>query len=337
MDRRSGRYALEVPERAAPARLELLVYAMGRVNFGEQVFDRKGLHGPATLGGTSLDGWEVFPLPLDEAMLGDLRYGSEDSSGPAFWRGGFDLEATGDTFLDLSLWGKGVVWVNGRCLGRFWNVGPQQTLYLPGPWLRLGRNEVVVLDLLGPQEASLSGRAEPILDELRPDLDFARSRRAGGAFAPTVPVAAGAFTEEARWQEARFDAPARGRYLALEARSVFGDDPSAAVAGIDAFDSEGRPIPRTGWTVLWASSEETNYLPGDAEHALDGQTSTYWHSEAGASALPPPHAIVVDLGESREVAGIRYLPRSGDKVVTGRIRDYRVYLSDEPFGLTPPL
>lgn len=335
MDRRGGRYSLDLPERVEPMQLDLLVYAMGRVNFGEQVFDRKGIHGPVEFEGQELTGWDVFPLPLDDAMLANLHFAPASSKGQAFWRGHFELGETGDTFLDMRGWGKGVVWVNGRCLGRFWNVGPQQTLYVPGPWLREGRNDVVVLDFLGPREPRLKGLAKPILNELRPELDFSSPKRATGVFSPVEPVAVGVFTEDACWQETAFDRPATGRYLALEAISAHGGGPSAAVAGIDLLDPEGRPVPREGWKVLWVSSEEANYLPGEADHALDGQTSTYWHSEAGASALPLPHQLVLDLGETREIGGFRYLPRTGDAKVSGRIRDYRVYVDDRPFGLEP--
>ncbi len=335
MDRRSGRYRLDLPARTEPTRLDLMVYAMGRVNFGEQVFDRKGIHGPVELEGRELVDWEVFLLPLDDAGLAGLRYAHAESKGPAFWRGGFELKETGDTFLDVRDWGKGVVWVNDRCLGRFWDIGPQQTLYVPEPWLKEGWNEVVVLDLLGPRAPRLAGLTKPILDELRPELDFAAPKRATGVFVPTEPVSMGAFTEEARWQEADFDRPTSGRFLALEAMSSHDGGSSAAVAGLDVVDPEGRSLPRDGWKALWVSSEETNYLPGVAEHALDGQTSTYWHSEAGASALPPPHRFVIDLGESREIGGLRYLPRTGGPEVSGRIRDYRVYVDEQPFGLEP--
>jgi beta-galactosidase len=69
----------------------------------------------------------------------------------------------GDTFLDMRGWGKGYVWVNGRILGRYWRIGPQQTLFLPGTWLRKGENDVIVLDLeeaRGPR--SLAGVKDPI-------------------------------------------------------------------------------------------------------------------------------------------------------------------------------
>jgi beta-galactosidase len=74
----------------------------------------------------------------------------------------------GDTFLDLRTWGKGVVWINGHNLGRFWSVGPQQTLYCPGPWLKKGGNELIVLELTSAREHTIAGLAEPILDRINP-------------------------------------------------------------------------------------------------------------------------------------------------------------------------
>jgi beta-galactosidase len=82
----------------------------------------------------------------------------------AFFRATFTLARTGDTFLDFSHLGKGVVWINGHNLGRFWNVGPQQTLYLPGPWLKPGANEIVVFDMLPKFSESIQGLDHPILN-----------------------------------------------------------------------------------------------------------------------------------------------------------------------------
>ena len=82
-------------------------------------------------------------------------------------RGSFTLAATADTFLDLRNWPKGTIWINGHHLGRFWNIGPQQTLYVPGPWLRRGANEVVVFSLVPPSTVTLAGLASPILNDLR--------------------------------------------------------------------------------------------------------------------------------------------------------------------------
>ena len=67
-----------------------------------------------------------------------------------FYRATINVGEPGDTFLDMRPWGKGFAWVNGHNLGRYWNIGPQQTMYVPGPWLKPGRNEFIVLDLLDP-------------------------------------------------------------------------------------------------------------------------------------------------------------------------------------------
>lgn len=182
MDRRGANYKVGLPARAQMATLDILVEAMGRVNFGAEVHDQKGLHGPVKV--VARDGqvivptsWQVYPLPLDSPMLGKLRFKKKKTNAPAFWRAQIEISAAGDTFLDLSSWGKGVAWVNGHCVGRFWNIGPTQTMYVPGPWLKPGRNQVVILDLLGPTEPVVAGVATPVLDQLRPDQDFSLAPR----------------------------------------------------------------------------------------------------------------------------------------------------------------
>ena len=85
---------------------------------------------------------------------------------PAYYEATFSLKKTGDTWLDMSTWGKGLVWVNGHCLGRYWNVGPQQALFLPGCWLKKGNNRIVVLDISGPEVLTTRGLSHPIVDIL---------------------------------------------------------------------------------------------------------------------------------------------------------------------------
>ncbi len=136
--------------------------------------ERKGLVAPVELGGELLKRWEIYNLPLDEKMLAGLKFTSKEpgTNAPAFWRGTFTLERAGDTFLNLRGWGKGDLWVNGHCLGRYWNIGPSQTAYAPGCWLHPGQNEIVILDLLGPEQPEIAGLAKPALDELHPEKDF---------------------------------------------------------------------------------------------------------------------------------------------------------------------
>lgn len=138
--------------------LEILVEGMGRINFGQQLIDRKGITERVTLGGVTLMNWEVFSLPMENEYLSKLNYNNIDTvSLPKFYKGKFNLDETGDTFIDMSKWEKGIVWVNGYNLGRYWNVGPQQRLYCPAPWLKKGENEIIVFELYGGNSKSITG------------------------------------------------------------------------------------------------------------------------------------------------------------------------------------
>lgn len=345
MDRRGKRFRVELPARTNPEQLDILIESVGRVNFGREVFDRKGLIAPVQLASpdgasTELKGWQIFALPLDDKQLGALEFKpGKSSSGPAFWRGRFEVATTGDTFLDLRGWGKGVVWVNGHCLGRYWNIGPTQTMYCPGPWLHEGGNDVLVLDLIGPRDPQLAGLTKPILNQLRPELDFAARQRAKGKFTAegVSPATEGHFTADPQWQEATFSRAAKGRYLCLEALSSVDGSPVASAAELDVVGgAAGEPLSKAGWKILWVDSEEALSNGADAENVLDGQPSSFWQTEAGDKKPGYPHRLVIDFGSSQSVSGIRYLPRGGKSESAGHIKDYRVYLSETPFGLSAP-
>ncbi|QNP70217.1 beta-galactosidase [Streptomyces roseirectus] len=129
--------------------LEVLVENMGRVNYGPRIGAPKGLLGPVTFDGTPVTGWECRPLPLEEP-LGAALFAESDGAAcaePAFHRGTFEVTDPADTFLSLPGWTKGQAWINGFSLGRYWNRGPQHTLYVPAPVLRPGTNTLIVLEL----------------------------------------------------------------------------------------------------------------------------------------------------------------------------------------------
>ncbi|MFE0464331.1 beta-galactosidase [Kitasatospora sp. NPDC058965] len=129
--------------------LDILVEGLGRTNYGHALVDRKGILETVTVNGSApLTGWTTTSLPLDDAFVAGLQPTVTDPHRPGiFFRAQVRIDTPADTYLDLSHWTKGVVWVNGRNLGRYWNIGPQQRLYCPAPWLRAGLNEVIVLDL----------------------------------------------------------------------------------------------------------------------------------------------------------------------------------------------
>ncbi|MGC7098237.1 glycoside hydrolase family 35 protein [Amycolatopsis lurida] len=142
--------AIRLPR--ARGELMVLVEDQGRVNYGARIGEAKGIVGGAVLHGESLTGWEI--LPIDLAAVPDLRPAQpgdgvvdEPLAGPVVVRGSFDLAEPADLFLDTANWGKGIAWINGFALGRYWRRGPQRTLYVPGPVTRAGANEIAVLEL----------------------------------------------------------------------------------------------------------------------------------------------------------------------------------------------
>jgi len=149
LDRREGMNTIEIPEsQVEKPVLEILVEGMGRINFGQHLIDRKGITERVTLNGMTLMNWKVYNLPMDDKFIYNLRSSNRNPGREGiFFKGSFFLTAPGDTFLDMSNFIKGIVWVNGHNLGRFWNIGPQKRLYCPATFLRKGTNEMIVFDL----------------------------------------------------------------------------------------------------------------------------------------------------------------------------------------------
>lgn len=148
------------------SQLDILVENMGRVNYGPKLEEQsKGIRGPVLLNGHGHAGWKMYPLEIDASMLEKLDFTGEYQQGaPAFYRIVFSAEKPGDTFLDLSGWGKGCALLNGFNLGRFWEKGPQKRLYVPAPLLRQGKNELILFETEGKAADYVTFEAEPKLD-----------------------------------------------------------------------------------------------------------------------------------------------------------------------------
>ena len=189
IDRRLGENSIELPKvtNANPV-LDLLVEGMGHINFASAMIDRKGITDRVTLSGMTLFNWQLYRLPLASSWVASLHadatpgarapttasahaaaHAAAALDGPAptvlrpglFFRGAFTLDKPADTFIDVSGYRKGVVWVNGHNLGRFWEIGPQTRLYCPASFLKAGSNDVRVLDLLKTDASPMRG--EPTL------------------------------------------------------------------------------------------------------------------------------------------------------------------------------
>lgn len=162
LDRRLKQATLPMAVGAGTHTLDILVENTGRINYGPRLADgRAGLVNPVWLAGKQLQGWKVYPLPLrsPETLHGWTR---STVTGPAFHRAHFRVEHPADTYLDVSAFGKGVAWVDGRNLGRIWDIGPQRSLYLPAPWLRRGDNTLVIFDLQTRHDARIRGTPQPV-------------------------------------------------------------------------------------------------------------------------------------------------------------------------------
>ncbi|SEO35070.1 beta-galactosidase [Paenibacillus sp. OV219] len=157
---------ISVPE--GGAKLDILVENMGRINYGPYLKDHKGITEGVRLGFQFLFDWTIRPLPLEDLSQLSFNSGgdSADASGPKFYKGRLHVEGSpADTFLDMQGWTKGVVFLNGFNLGRYWNKGPQRTLYVPAPLLREGDNELVIFELHGTEQGVVSFMDSPILDQ----------------------------------------------------------------------------------------------------------------------------------------------------------------------------
>ena len=166
LDRRLAQDSLQLDVPKGTATLDILVENMGRINFGPYLLhNTKGITETVKLGGNEIENWEIYSLPFATANFSKPNK-VVNQQAPVLKKGSFTLDATGDTYLDMSKWGKGMVWINGHNLGKYWSIGPQQTLYVPVEWLKKGTNEISVLELLKSGD-SLQAVEKPILGRLQ--------------------------------------------------------------------------------------------------------------------------------------------------------------------------
>ena len=346
IDRVKNEKSLTIPPTKAGSLLVIVVEAMGRINFGRAIKDFKGIVGNVTISSKvgkhdvtySLKGWEKYFVndKYETALLALHRASATENNeyienfkedakmmgGRGYYRGYFNINKVGDTFLNFETWGKGQVYVNGHAMGRIWSIGPQQTLYIPGCWLKKGKNEVIVLDVVGPKEPVVWGQDKPELNKLqleksnkhnnigdKPDLNS------------QTPIISSQFKAGNGWQTITFPQAAKGRYLAIEINSTQSGDDVAAIAELYLQGTDGKRLSREPWIAKYADSENEN-----GNHTLDKvydlQESTYWQTTKGAGF---PHLIVIDLGAVQTVKALEYLPRA-EQGAPGSVKDYKIFV-----------
>jgi beta-galactosidase len=165
LDRRLKQDSLQIVLPKGTVTLDILVENLGRINFGKYLLEnKKGITEKVSFNGSEVQQWKMYSLPFNNLAGLKFTNAAVKSNVPVVKKGSFKLQNAADTYLDMSKWGKGVVWVNGHNLGRYWNIGPQQTIYVPGEWLKKGTNELVVLELLKPEQSTIAAVSKPILD-----------------------------------------------------------------------------------------------------------------------------------------------------------------------------
>jgi len=180
LNRNAKHYTLDI-DIPFNATLEILVENMGRINYGaEIVHNTKGIISPVKINDMEINGdWLMYKLPMDKCP--DLnQYAKTDvyengaaqiqslKGKPIVYEGTFPLNEVGDTFIDMSKWGKGIVFVNGNNIGRYWKVGPQQTLFIPGVWLKKGENKISIFEQINDTlQTEVKTEKTPVLNNLK--------------------------------------------------------------------------------------------------------------------------------------------------------------------------
>jgi beta-galactosidase len=163
LDRRLGESHVALPVALRAATLDILVENSGRVNFTRVIRgERKGITGKVTLANKEPKHWQIYPLPMSD--LAHLQFTKQACAGPCFYRTELTAAAATDTYLDTSTLHKGELFINQAPLGRFWSIGPQHALYLPGPWVKKGKNEIIFFDSMGDSNELLKSVNKPIFD-----------------------------------------------------------------------------------------------------------------------------------------------------------------------------
>ena len=144
----TGADGLKVNGSGVPAQLEILVENQGRINYGPLFGQGKGILDGVLINQRYVFHWEQRAIDLEQPLeeLLQRRTAAGTDLGAGFYHGELTVDESADSYVALPGFGKGLIWINGFLLGRYWEIGPQLTLYLPQPLLTTGRNTITVLE-----------------------------------------------------------------------------------------------------------------------------------------------------------------------------------------------
>lgn len=324
LDRRHRQSSIEVNIKEVPAKLEILVENVGRVNYGVDILNNhKGITEKVTINDEELTGWTISPLPLYKAKVSEFAFENKKIEGrPAFHRGYFEIDEVGDCFVKTKGWGKGAVWVNGHSLGKHWTIGPQQTLYLPAPWLKKGKNEIVIFEMEDTGYRTVEGLKEPILDEL--GVDKNKPTQLARDYSRQPQLDAGDIilknTLEAKGGYQSFEIGNKTlRHLCIEVLSNYNDTLPSAISEIQITTEDGKVLSKDTWQIVYTNTEQALDRKGAADNLIDGNLSTSWL--AGNHNFP--QRVIIDLGEIYNIKDVSV--RLGDINKTAGVKNFQLY------------
>ena len=303
IDGKAGKHTFSLPAMEAGTTVEIFV-ARGSSLTGEiGKVEMTGSAGDAV----ELSGWRNFPVPDDYSFAASLTYSTDAPvEGPTYYRGNFNVTTPADTYLDLSTWGQGTVYVNGYRVGAFSKKEP--TLSLSASSQRAGDNEIIVFDVIGPERPDVRGVVSPgAVGRLRAGLPC--------ELTPDMIVAEGELTADG-WKEVEFAFPVNTRYIAFE---IDGADGVTSLAEVRIVGPGINRVSQERWKVAHASSETPE--DGYAENIFDMDESTRWKPAKEESM---PQTVVIDMGSSFGVTGVQMLMPDSETGQKKRCR-YRIY------------
>ncbi len=144
--------------------LQIYVENIGRITYGPEITDNsKGLFGEVTLDGNEVENWKMVPLNIKKYPVKDLKFENRSEAEiPAFYKGKFELSTAKNTYLDITGWGMGEVWVNQKYVGSYWEEEKQRSILITSENLLQGENEIVVFELKNNQQKTMKLSQKPV-------------------------------------------------------------------------------------------------------------------------------------------------------------------------------
>lgn len=303
IDSRKGVKSIKLPPMPELAVMEIYADASDPTLTGPKGITHSVSYVQAPGDTTVVADWRVIPVPMDFAFVSSRAYG-EDAlpEGPAYYKGSFTLPEGASTFLNLSKWNRGTVWLNGREAGSFDTSGGVKTLHLREDLTTAGENSLIIFDIKGPAVARVSCSDREIVSS-------ASAGRGARSLDPDMIVAEGEGSAGGSPVEITLPFPVSTRYIAVEFTGRA--DAETALAEVKAIGPGINSESRRLWKVSGMSGETPD---NPASDAIDSDTATAWHAPAS-----PSQWLIIDLGTQCSITDLVLIPAAASPLPAYRI------------------